>query len=119
MGQGVEANSTARCLVNYLHHPLDASWIWALWLVWQLTWVVWRADAPVEKDHCFMVAMLPVWVLCGLLFGHHYYASFRNTRSRMQATGFALAAAVAESSLLFVLATLIGAHLHVFVGGTC
>lgn len=117
--QELGSNVLPRHLVKHVHHPLDMSWIWAIWLLWQLTWVVWRADSPAEKDSCFMVAMVPVWILCGLLFGRHYYASFRRTRSRVQSMRSALGAAIAESFLLFVLATILSAHLHLSVGGAC
>ena len=105
-------------LWTFLQRPIDASWIWVIWLSYQLTWVVWRADAPIEKDACFLAAVIPVWVICGLaLCRHHHYALGRRVAAGRQALGVAVGLAMCECFLLFTLATLLGAHVHLWAGG--
>ena len=105
-------------VMEFLRQPLDMSWIWMIWLSWQLLWVQWRADAPTEKNTCFVLAVTPLWCACAFMLVNHYYtlASRNGTIAGAIAAGIVLG--LGEWLLLFVLAIILGAHVHLYSGGT-
>jgi len=101
-----------------LRQPISISWMWGLWIGWQLSWVSCRADAPIEKDYCFTLAVIPVWVLCTVVLARDRFRFTRRGQPLMRAVADACTLSLAEFALLFAIATLLGVHIHFVAGGS-
>lgn len=95
----------------------DASFWTALalgWLIWigpHLAWVVWRADAPVEKDASFVYLVAPFWVVSALLIAISEFRVFKSV-------GWAIASTTLHAIGMLILATFLGIYVHFAAGGT-
>lgn len=84
---------------------------WFIWIGSYLAWVVWRADAPVEKDASFIYLVAPFWGLAALLIA---ISEFRVSKN----IAWAVVLTTIHAIALFLLGTFLGIYTHFAAGGT-
>jgi hypothetical protein len=84
---------------------------WFIWIGSYLAWVVWRADAPVEKDAYFIYLVTPFWVVSAVLIA---ISEYRVSKS----VAWAIASMTLHAIAMLILATFLGIYVHFAAGGT-
>jgi hypothetical protein len=82
-----------------------------------LGFVLWRVDAPNEKDFHFSPLVIPVWVFSALLIARRGFARARILCSPIGALCISAVSTLAHILVLFVFSTALGAQLHLLAGG--
>lgn len=84
---------------------------WFIWIGSYLAWVVWRADAPIEKDASFIYLVAPFWAVSAMLIA---ISEFRVSMS----VAWAIASMTLHAIAMLILGTFLGIYVHFAAGGT-
>ncbi len=98
--------------IQYLTQPLDASWLWGVWVGWAAGWWFWRSHEGPTRDLLCNTAVWPVWFVCAILILRHRYVAIHRVEPPLRAFWHSLGLAFQEILALYMITLALCLFIH-------